>query len=61
MKDESTNLGGPAAGATNAASLPVVDRATFQAEIEALRVRRRRTPGKVTPSPRPGGAYRWSR
>ena len=40
MTDESTNLGRPAAGATNAPSLPaVVDRATFQAELDALRVR----------------------
>ena len=40
MKDESTNLGGPAASATNAPSLPAaVDRATFQAELDSLRVR----------------------
>ena len=40
MKDESVNLGGPAAGATNAASLPAaVDRAAFQADLDALRVR----------------------
>jgi predicted dithiol-disulfide oxidoreductase (DUF899 family) len=40
MKDESTNLGGPAAGATKAPSLPAaVDRATFQAELDRLRVR----------------------
>src|ERR671923_1751906 len=40
MKDESTHLGGPAAGATNAPSLPAaVDRATFQAELDRLRVR----------------------
>ena len=40
MKDESTNLGGPAAGATDAAGLPAaVDRATFQAELDKLRVR----------------------
>jgi predicted dithiol-disulfide oxidoreductase (DUF899 family) len=40
MKDESTNLGGPAASATNAPSLPAaVDRATFQAELDRLRVR----------------------
>lgn len=40
MKDESTNLGGPAAGATNAPSQPAaVDRATFQAELDRLRVR----------------------
>ena len=40
MKDESANLGGPAAGATNAPSLPAaVDRATFQAELDRLRVR----------------------
>ena len=40
MKDESTNLGGPVAGATNAPSLPAaIDRATFQAELDRLRVR----------------------
>ena len=40
MKDESANPGGPAAGATSAPSLPrAVDRATFQAELDALRVR----------------------
>ena len=40
MNDESTNLGGPAAGATDASSLPVsVDRTTFQAELDELRVR----------------------
>jgi hypothetical protein len=40
MKDESTSLGGPAASATNAPSLPpAVDRATFQAELDRLRVR----------------------
>src|SRR5260370_2198881 len=40
MKDESTNLGGPAASATNAPSLPAaVDQATFQAELDRLRVR----------------------
>src|ERR1700752_4164590 len=40
MKDESTNLRGPAAGATKPPSLPAaVDRATFQAELDRLRVR----------------------
>jgi predicted dithiol-disulfide oxidoreductase (DUF899 family) len=40
VKDESTNLGGSAAGATDARSLPVaVDRATFRTELDALRVR----------------------
>ena len=40
MKDESTNLGAPAPSATNAPSLPAaVDRATFQAELDRLRVR----------------------
>ena len=40
MKDESTDLGGPAASATNGPSLPAaVDRATFQAELDRLRVR----------------------
>jgi predicted dithiol-disulfide oxidoreductase (DUF899 family) len=40
MNDESTNLSGPAASAANAPSLPAaVDRATFQAELDRLRVR----------------------
>src|ERR1035438_2056066 len=40
MKDESANLGGPAAGATGAPGLPAaVDRATFQAELDMVRVR----------------------
>jgi predicted dithiol-disulfide oxidoreductase (DUF899 family) len=40
MKDESTNLGGPAAGATKAPGLPTAaDRATFQADLDRLRVR----------------------
>ncbi|HEY0450325.1 DUF899 family protein, partial [Actinophytocola sp.] len=40
MKDESTNPGGPAAGATDAPILPAgVDRATFHAELDRLRVR----------------------
>jgi predicted dithiol-disulfide oxidoreductase (DUF899 family) len=40
MKDDATKLGGPAAGTTDAPSLPAaVDRATFQAELDRLRVR----------------------
>ena len=40
MKDESTELRRPAAIASSAPSLPVpVDRATFQAEVDRLRVR----------------------
>ena len=40
MNDQSANPGGPAARAINAPSLPAaVDRATFQAELDALRVR----------------------
>jgi predicted dithiol-disulfide oxidoreductase (DUF899 family) len=40
MKDESPDLGGPPARATDAPSRPAaVDRATFQAELDALRVR----------------------
>jgi predicted dithiol-disulfide oxidoreductase (DUF899 family) len=40
MTDDATNLGGPPAGASRAPSLPgVVDRATFQAELDRLRVR----------------------
>jgi hypothetical protein len=59
--DESTNLGGPATNATNAPSLAAVDRATFQAELDRLRVRRRPTPMRATRSPRPDGAYPRSR
>jgi hypothetical protein len=41
---------------TDAPSLPAaVDRATFQAELDRLRIRRRRTPARATRSPRPGG------
>jgi len=40
MTDEPANPGGPTASATNASSLPAVaDRATFQAELDALRAR----------------------
>jgi hypothetical protein len=40
MKDESAGPGGPAPGATSAPGLPAaVDRATFQAELDRLRVR----------------------
>jgi len=40
LKDESTSLDGLAASATNAPGLPAaVDRATFQAELDRLRVR----------------------
>src|SRR5260370_13030843 len=40
MTDESANPGGPTAGATSAPGLPAaVDRATFRAELDALRVR----------------------
>jgi len=40
VKDESSNPGGPAADAATSPSLPAaVDRATFQAELDALRVR----------------------
>jgi predicted dithiol-disulfide oxidoreductase (DUF899 family) len=40
MKDESANLGRPPASVANAPSLPaVVDRATWQAELGALRTR----------------------
>jgi predicted dithiol-disulfide oxidoreductase (DUF899 family) len=40
MKDESKNVGWPAAGATDTPGVPVVvDRATFQAELDRLRVR----------------------
>ena len=42
MKDEPTTLGGPAVSATSAPSLPAaVDRATFQVELDRLRVRER--------------------
>jgi predicted dithiol-disulfide oxidoreductase (DUF899 family) len=40
MKDEAAKLGGPAAGAIDAAGVPpTVDRATFQAELDKLRAR----------------------
>src|SRR5260370_15502640 len=40
MKDESKNVGGPAAGDTDTLGMPaVVDRATYQAELDQLRVR----------------------
>ncbi len=40
MKHESATLGGPTAGAASAPGLPAaVDRAAFQAELDALRVR----------------------
>jgi predicted dithiol-disulfide oxidoreductase (DUF899 family) len=40
VKDELTNHGGPEAGAPNASILPAaVDRATFQAELDQLRIR----------------------
>ena len=40
MEDRSPEPGGPAAGATRAPSVPAaVDRATFQAELDELRVR----------------------
>jgi|SRR5438094_5827552 len=40
MRDESASPGGPAAGATSAPGLPAaVDRASFQAELDRLRVR----------------------
>ncbi len=62
MKDESANPGGPAAGAVSAPCLPAVtDRPAFEAELDRLRVRERRTPGKATRSRRPGGACPWSR
>ncbi len=39
MKDESTGLGCPAGGATHAPRLPAaVDQATFQRELDRLRV-----------------------
>ena len=40
MKDEAPNLGGSAAGAAGAPSLPeAIDRVTFQAELDRLRIR----------------------
>src|SRR5258708_7609227 len=40
MKDESKNVGGPAAGDTDTLGMPaVVDRATYQAELDQLRGR----------------------
>jgi hypothetical protein len=39
----------------------VVDPATFQAELDTLRVRRRRTRTRVTPLQLPAAGCRWSR
>jgi predicted dithiol-disulfide oxidoreductase (DUF899 family) len=39
MKDESKKVGWPAASATDTAAGTVVDRATWQAELDALRLR----------------------
>jgi predicted dithiol-disulfide oxidoreductase (DUF899 family) len=40
MRHESANLGGPASGAAGARAMPAVaDRATFQGELDGLRVR----------------------
>lgn len=40
MQDEPKNVGEPPAGASDTPAMPaVVDRATFQAELDALRVR----------------------
>ncbi len=62
MKDESANLGGPAVGATSAPSLPAaVDRATFQAELDRLRIREKAHTRKATRAPRRDGACPWSR
>jgi predicted dithiol-disulfide oxidoreductase (DUF899 family) len=47
MKDESANPGGPATGAASAPDLPAaVDRATFQAELDRLRVREKAHTGE---------------
>ena len=48
MTRESTNLSGSATGATNTSSHPAVaERATFQAELDRLRVREKaHTPGR---------------
>jgi hypothetical protein len=62
MTDELPNPGGPPGSASSAPGLPTaVDRAIFQAELDRLRIRERRTPGKATRSPRPAGACPWSR
>src|SRR5438093_709615 len=45
MMDVSQTVGRPAAGATDTAGVPtVVDRATFQTELDALRVREKAQP-----------------
>jgi hypothetical protein len=59
---ESTNLGEPATSATNAPSRPAaVDRATFQAELDRLRVLEKAHTHQGDASPPTDGAYRWSR
>ena len=78
MKDESKNVGLPVAEGLDTAALPaVVDRATFQAELDALRARekahtregdaiaaaRRRLPmtGSSMTPPAPNCGPSWSR
>ena len=62
MKDESTNICGPAASATNAPSLPAaVGRATFQAELDRLRVREKAHAREGDAIAAAAGAYPWSR
>ena len=47
MKDESKNVGWPASGSTDTPGVPVVvDRATFQAELDRLRVREKAHTGE---------------
>jgi len=52
MTDESAHPGGPAASASSAPGLPAaVDRATFQAELDTLRVREKAHTREDTPGP----------
>ena len=69
MTDESANPGVPATGAANAPGLPapgarlpeVADGPPSRPSWTGCGSGRRRTPGKATRSPRPGGGCRWSR
>ena len=55
MTDEPASPGGPTARATNASSPPAADRATFQAELDALRVREKAHTREGDPATQVGG------
>ena len=61
MKDESENVGG-VADAVGTPGLPATaDRATWQADIDALRTREKSHTREGMRSRRPGVGFRWSR